>query len=72
MADLTSGAPTHGQRRGLEFNFYFAIILVAAIPFTSVSWVRDVVRRRTLNLSGPLARAWQEADNITPLIFSTR
>ena len=70
MADISSGAPTHNRRRGVEFNLYFTLIFLAATPFGLVSWVRDVVRRRSLNLDGPLARAWQEAERITPLIFS--
>ncbi|MDA9944972.1 cytochrome PufQ [Paracoccaceae bacterium] len=28
------------------------------------------MRKQTLMLHGPLARAWAEADRITPLIFS--
>jgi hypothetical protein len=39
-----------------------------ALPFCSATG-SDVIRRRTLNLRGPLARAWAEADRITPLIF---
>ncbi len=73
MADITSNPPPRsrcGRRRGAEFQFYFALIFVAAIPFASAAWVRDVIRHRSLNMHGPLARAWAEADRITPLIFS--
>ena len=58
------------RRRTVEFNLYFAVIFVLALPSASLAWARDVIRLRTLNLLGPLARAWAEADRTTPLIFS--
>lgn len=73
MADFTSNAPrkaAHATRRGAEFTLYFIILFVAALPFATTAWVLDVIRKGTLNLHGPLARAWAEADRITPLIFS--
>ncbi|MEN8709356.1 MAG: cytochrome PufQ [Paracoccaceae bacterium] len=67
-------APSHkhrkSSRRSAEFIFYFSVIFCAAIPFGFVAWAADVVRYRTLLLQGPLARAWAEADQVTPLIFS--
>jgi hypothetical protein len=56
--------------RQLEFRVYFALIFLLALPSSTVSWVLDIRRRRSLNLRGPLARAWAEADRITPVIFS--
>ncbi len=72
MTDITSSAPhtRRSTRRGAEFHLYFALIFLVALPFAAVGWVADIVTRRTLNLHGPLARAWAEADRITPLIFS--
>ena len=71
MTDFTSDGPkTRPARRGVEFTVYFSIIFVLAIPFAAVGWVLDVFQKHTLNLHGPLARAWAEADRITPLIFS--
>ncbi|PKP85668.1 MAG: protein pufQ [Alphaproteobacteria bacterium HGW-Alphaproteobacteria-2] len=72
MADFTSDGPRARPhtRRSAEFMFYFGLIFVMAIPFATVGWLIDVVRRQTLLLHGPLARAWAEADRITPLIFS--
>jgi hypothetical protein len=73
MADFTTNEtrPRGGHgRRGAEFTFYFAIIFVLAIPFAMVGWVLEVFQKQTLMLHGPLARAWAEADRITPLIFS--
>jgi len=74
MTDLTSQTPpprpVGGRRRNPEFHLYFALIFLFALPFASIRWVRDVIRYRTLDLRGPLARAWAEADRTTPLIFS--
>ena len=73
MTDMTSSPPLRprsGRPRGLEYNMYFFCIFFFAIPFATLRWVRDVIRHRTLNLHGPLARAWLEADRITPMIFS--
>jgi len=73
MTDLTSSSsrrPSAGRRRTAEFYLYFAMIFLLALPFETVRWLRDINRLRTLNLRGPLARAWAEADRTTPLIFS--
>ena len=73
MTDITSNAPRarhHHVKRGAEFIIYFSILFVLAIPFATGAWVLEVIRKGTLNLHGPLARAWAEADRITPLIFS--
>lgn len=74
MTDFTSSetrSHKHGQtKRGTEFLVYFSIIFVVAIPFAFVIWMLEIFQKQTLNLHGPLARAWAEADRITPLIFS--
>jgi hypothetical protein len=70
MSDFTSQPERSARRRGAEYNVYFTLIFLFAIPFALVGWIMDVARERTLNLRGPLARAWLEADQITPLIFS--
>jgi len=73
MTDFASNAPprrrTH-DRRTAEYYLYFTLIFLIALPSAFIGWMREVMWRRTLNLSGPLARAWREADRITPLIFS--
>ncbi len=73
MTDFTTNGPrarAHHTKRGAEFHLYFSIIFLVAIPFATASWMLDVFQRQTLNMHGPLARAWAEADRITPLIFS--
>ncbi|MAM62925.1 cytochrome PufQ [Maritimibacter sp. UBA3975] len=58
------------SRRSPEFIIYFTLIFCLAIPMAWLAWVRDVIRLRSLNHLGPLARAWSDADRITPMIFS--
>jgi hypothetical protein len=72
MSDFTSDSPRHhrSNKRGAEYMVYFGILFILAIPFATVFWVLDVFQKQTLMLHGPLARAWAEADRITPLIFS--
>lgn len=74
MTDLTSDPPRmrspQARRRSVEFKVYFTLIFMLALPFATVRWLRDVARQGTLDLRGPLARAWAEADRTTPLIFS--
>jgi len=68
--DSSRPRPRAGRRRGGEYILYFVVIFLLALPFAAVDWVRDVAARGTLNLSGPLARAWAEAERVVPLIFS--
>ncbi len=72
MTDMTNTpAPrTVNRKRGVEFQIYFTLIFILAIPVGTERWIANVVRKRSLNTRGPLARAWAEADRITPLIFS--
>ena len=71
MSKTPSPKPTQGRRRrSAEFVIYFTLLFVLAIPFVTAAWVVDIIRAGTLNLPGPLARAWLEADRITPIIFS--
>lgn len=73
MTDMSSNTPLRhraGRRPGAEYHVYFGIIFFFAIPSATLRWVRDVSRYRTLNLRGPLARAWLEANRVTPMIFS--
>ena len=72
MTDMTNASVqrTVHRKRGLEFRIYFALIFILAIPVGTERWIANVVRKRSLNTRGPLARAWADADRVTPLIFS--
>jgi len=73
MTDMTSNPPErgrNGRRRSVEYQVYFTLIFFVSLPFASLRWARDVAPYRSLNLRGPLARAWSEADRMTPFIFS--
>ncbi|MEL7115261.1 MAG: cytochrome PufQ [Pseudomonadota bacterium] len=76
MADITSNVPTrhHAKRsdRGTEFYIYFTLIFILAIPVGVERYLAAIIRKRSLDVRGPIARAWAEADRITPLIFSAR
>lgn len=73
MTDMTNTPmprTANRQKRGLEYKIYFALIFILAIPVGTERWIANVVRKRSLNTRGPLARAWADADRVTPLIFS--
>lgn len=73
MTDITSNPPLRRsapRRSSAEYRVYFLCIFLVALPFAFLRWGREAIRLRTLNLRGPLARAWLEADRITPMIFS--
>ncbi|WP_375227328.1 cytochrome PufQ [Roseobacter sp. S98] len=74
MMDTTgaSDAPreTTRRRHGLEFNVYFAIIFLATLPLATLTWALAAIRSRSFTEKGPMARAWTQAQIITPMIFS--
>ncbi|MEM8773943.1 MAG: cytochrome PufQ [Pseudomonadota bacterium] len=73
MTDITSNPPrqrSHARKRTPEFWCYFVLIFFAALPFAWALWGRDAFRAQSLNIRGPMARAWSEADRITTVIFS--
>ena len=57
-------------RRSFEFILYISIIFVLAIPFSTVIWIAEVFRKKSVFVDGPIARSRAEADRITPVIFS--
>ena len=57
-------------RRSFEFILYFSIIFVLAIPFSTVIWIAEVFRKKSVFVDGPIARSRAEADRITPVICS--
>ena len=75
MADTSTSPPIRrraGRRRDVEFQIYFTLIFLFAIPFGVERWIAHAVRKRSLDVRGPLARAWAEADRITPILFTIR
>jgi hypothetical protein len=72
MTDMTSHTPvarSHKPPRA-EFNVYFALIFVFALPLALIAWTLAALRGGGLTEKGPLARAWSQARIITPMIFS--
>ena len=53
-----------------EFYAYFAIIFLAALPLSTLTWALSAARQMTLPEKGPVARAWSQARIITPMIFA--
>jgi len=72
MANITTDIPRSPQarKRGAEFYLYFTVIFLLALPVGLERTLAAVIRKQSLNVKGPVARAWAEADRITPLIFS--
>ena len=72
MTDVSQSARKYRAkpRRSFEFVLYFSIIFLLAIPFSIVSWVLEVFRKKSVFVDGPIARSRAEADRITPVIFS--
>lgn len=53
----------------VEFQIYFALIFLAALPIVSMMWLWSLVSTQRVPSGGPLARAWREAQVVTPTIF---
>lgn len=72
MSDQTANMAPHRCDRvpKAEFRLYFALILLLALPFTTLGWIGALLRGGTWPEQGPYARACAEARVITPLIFS--
>ena len=72
MTDLTSHthiARSHKPPRA-EFNVYFTLIFLFALPLAIIAWALSALRGGGLSEKGPVARAWSQARIITPMIFS--
>ncbi|WP_102109711.1 cytochrome PufQ [Oceaniglobus roseus] len=75
MSDFTSDSPMHAQAKHqraprAEFYAYFAIIFLATLPLSCLTWALSALRQMTIPRKGPIARAWSQARIITPMIFS--
>ncbi len=71
MSDQTAGnAPHHVHRvPKTEFFIYFALIFALALPLQTLVWLGSIIRHASLRCTGPVARAWHDAEVITPIIF---
>ena len=52
-----------------EYYAYFAIIFVATLPLSFLTWALAAGRQLSLPEKGPIARAYSQAGIITPMIF---
>ncbi|SFJ85046.1 cytochrome PufQ [Jannaschia pohangensis] len=53
-----------------EYYAYFALIFVATLPLSVLTWTLQAARRLELPERGPIRAAWAQAQIITPRIFS--
>ena len=53
-----------------EYYVYFAVIFVATLPLSFLTWTLSAARRMELPEKGPIKAAWSQARIITPRIFS--
>ena len=76
MTDMTSNVAeqTHAQSKRktnqTEFMVYFAIIFLATLPLACLTWALAAIKSRSFTDKGPMARAWSQAQIITPMIFN--
>ena len=76
MTDFTNDIPSETTVQRIkrtaprrEYYAYFAIIFLAALPLSFLTWVLAAGRQMALPEKGPVARAWSQARIITPMIF---
>ncbi len=71
MSDQMANGPVqrHHKVPKPEYRVYFAMIFLAALPFTFVATVADLATGRDTQGSGP-PRAWPRRGPSRPTIFS--
>ena len=74
MTDFTTNDVTAPRARTKpnkrEYYTYFAIIFIATLPLSFLTWTLTAARRMELPERGPIKAAWSQALIITPRIFS--
>ena len=76
MTDMTSNVAPHAHAQSkrktnqTEFMVYFAIIFLATLPLACLTWALAAIKSRSFTNKGPMARAWSQAQIITPMIFN--
>jgi hypothetical protein len=63
-------ARTRSGAHRREYIVYFAIIFLAALPVTCITWALTAARHLRLPEKSPFRAAWSEASVITPIILS--
>lgn len=71
MSDYTANGEMHHATRApkAEFLVYFALIFGLALLPHLVGWTYQAIRHARLPRLGPVARAWKDAQALTPMIF---
>jgi hypothetical protein len=71
MSDSTANGTLHHVKRvpKAEFLIYFTLIFSFALLPHVVGWVWQSVRHGKLPRLNPMARAWKDAQAVTPMIF---
>ena len=69
--DAQSRAPTRRGRPSdrAEYQFYFALILICALPIALVLWLAGLVGLVPLRDRNPFRAAWHEASTVAPKLF---
>ena len=71
MSDTTLAGGLHHVKKvpkAESFAYFTLIFLLGLLPQT-VAWLYQAARHASLPDQGPVARAWQDAQVITPQIF---
>lgn len=71
MSDSTANGKLHHAKRvpNAEFFIYFALIFSLALLPHVLGWTYQAIRRAALPRLSPVARAWKDAQAVTPMIF---
>ena len=74
MTDVTQQGTADSQPRvhkspKAEFSCYFALIFLATLPLSCLTWLLGVARTGSLKRKNPIKSAWSQARIITPMIL---
>ena len=74
MTDVTQHTATETQSRlhkspKAEFICYFALVFLATLPLSCLTWILGVARTGSFHRKNPFKSAWSQARIITPMIF---
>lgn len=71
MSDYTANGEMHHVKRvpKAEFLVYFAMIFSLAVMPHVLGWTYQTLRHAKLPRLSPVARAWKDAQAVTPMIF---